>query len=579
MVHLKSTILKRKITFLLGVVMLSFLAPRIVMAQDILKGSEVHGSMQADATYYLTDPKTGITDSTLAGKLIRMNGFTEVNYSLGNFTAGMRFEAYLPPLTGYDAEYNGVGVPYWYVNYKTDFIEITAGNFYEQFGYGMMFRTYQEWTLGYDNSLRGLRVKVMPIKGITIKGVYGVQRYYWEPYKDYNRGIVKGADGEFYLNDIFPGMKDAAVKLTLGASFVSDYQQGTTKDIPSNGKLLSLKMPENVSNYGGRFNLNIGNFNWFTEYAHKINDPNARNNYIYKNGDGLFTNLSYSKPGLGITVMSKWIDNMSYKSNRVVTNNMVNINYLPSITKEHTYALASMYPYSTQPDGEVGISGTVTIHFPKKSALGGKTGLSIAANFSQVNGLKKTALNDSTYIGQIGTLGYKSSFFGVGSDVYYQDANIEVSKKFNKKWKGIFTYLYQTYNKDVIESHAPGDYGTIYSQIGIADIEWKITPKHALRWEVQGLWTKQDKGNWVAGLVELTISPSWFISLMDQYNYGNSNTSQRLNYYTLSAGYTNHATRVAISYGRQREGIICVGGVCRYVPATNGLTLTVTSSF
>ncbi|MEI7725735.1 MAG: DUF6029 family protein [Bacteroidota bacterium] len=571
--------MKRKIIFLVGTMAVLFSTPVLLKAQDFLKGSEVHGSMQADATYYLTDPKTGITDSTLAGKLIRMNAFTEVNYSLGNFTAGMRFEAYLPPLTGYDVQYNGVGVPYWYVNYKNDFIDITAGNFYEQFGYGMMLRTYQEWTLGYDNSLRGLRVKVMPTKGITFKGVYGVQRYYWEPYKDYNRGIVKGFDADFYLNDIFKSLNDAKVKLTLGGSFVSDYQQGTTKNIPSNGKILELKLPENVSNYGGRFNLNISNFNWFTEYAHKINDPNTMNNHIYKNGDGLFTNLSFSKTGLGISVMSKWIDNLSYKSDRSLTNNMLNINYLPSITKEHSYALASMYPYSTQPNGEVGISGTVTIHFAKKSALGGKTGLSIAANFSQVNGLKKTPLNDTTLVGQIGTQGYTSTFYGVGKDVYYQDGNIEVSKKFGKKWKGIFTYLYQTYNKDIVEGHAPGDYGTIYSQIGIADIAWNITKKHTLRWEVQGLFTKQDKGNWVAGLVELTISPDWFVSVVDQYNYGNTVASQRLNYYTLSAGYTNHSTRIAVSYGRQREGIICVGGVCRFVPATNGLTLTVTSSF
>ena len=571
--------MNRQICCFLGAISLLFLFPVVAISQDLLKGSEVHGSMQADASYYLTDPKTGITDSTLAGKLIRMNAFTEVNYSLGNFTAGMRFEAYLPPLIGYDAQYNGVGVPYWYVNYKNDYIDVTAGNFYEQFGYGMMLRTYQEWTLGFDNSLRGLRVKVMPTRGITFKGVYGVQRNYWEPYKDYNRGIVKGFDADFYLNDIFKSLNDAKVKLTLGGSFVSDYQQGTTKDIASSGKILTLKLPENVSNYGGRFNLNIGDFNWFTEYAHKINDPNALNNYIYKNGDGLFTNLSFSRPGIGISLMSKWIDNMSYKSDRSVTNNMLSINYLPAITKEHTYALPSMYPYSTQPDGEVGISGTITLHFAKNSALGGKTGLSIAANFSQVNGIKKSPVNDTIYIGQIGTLGYKSTFYGVSNEVYYQDANVEVTKKFNKKWKGIFTYLYQTYNKDVVESHAPGDYGTIYSQIGVADIEWKITRIHTLRWEVQGLWTKQDKGNWAAGLVEFTISPAWFVSLMDQYNYGNSNTSQRLNYYTLAAGYTYHSTRISVSYGRQREGIICVGGVCRYVPATNGLTLTMTSSF
>lgn len=571
--------MKRKIIVFLAAI--GALLPVInqLQAQDFLKGSEIHGSMQADAVYYMTDPKTGITDSTLDGKLMRMNGFTEVNYSLGDFSAGMRFEAYLPPLAGYDQQYNGVGVPYWYANYKNDFIDITAGNFYEQFGNGLMFRTYQEWTLGYDNSLRGLRVKVMPYKGVTFKGVYGVQRYYWEPYKDYNRGIVKGADADFYLNDMIKGWEDGKVKLTLGGSFVSVYQQGKSQDIVSGGKIYTVKLPENVSNYGGRLNLNIGGFNFFSEFAHKINDPSNRNNYIYKNGNGMFTNLSYSQKGLGISLMSKWIDNMSYKSDRSITNNMVDINYLPSITKEHSYMLASMYPYATQPNGEAGLSATVTLRLDKNSTLGGKNGMSVALNFSQVNGLNKKPVNDTTAIDQFATQGYSASFYGIGNDVYYQDANIEITKKFSKTWKGIFTWLYQTYNKDIVEGHAKGDYGTIYSQIGVADIEWKIAPRKTLRFELQGLWTKQDKGNWAGVLVEYTVSPHWFISVMDQYNYGNEVKENRINYYTLSAGYTHEATRIALSYGRQREGIICVGGVCRYVPATNGVTLTVTSSF
>jgi len=564
--------------FLSALIISSLFFIQPLRAQDLLKGSEVHGSMQVDAAYYLPDSKMGITDSTLDGKLIRMNGFTEVNYSLGNFTAGLRFEAYLPPMIGYDAQLNGVGVPYFYVNYKNDFIDVTAGNFYEQFGNGMMLRTYQEWTLGYDNSLRGIRVKLTPYKGITLKGVYGVQRYYWEPYKDYNRGIVKGFDADFYLNDMFNCMKDSKVKLTLGGTFVSNYQLGSTKDVVSNGKIYQLNMPMNVANYGGRFNLDIGGFNWFAEYAYKINDPAALNQYIYKNGDGLFTSLSYSRKGIGVSVMSKWIDNMSYKSDRTISNNMLNINYLPSITKEHTYALASMYPYSTQPNGEAGISGTVTVHVPKNSKLGGKNGMTIAVNFSQVNGIDKKAINDTTPIGELGTLGYKTSFLSVGKEVYYQDANVEITKKFGKKWKGIFTYLYQTYNKDVIEGHA-NDYGTVYSQIGIVDLTWNITKKHSLRWEVQGLWTKQDKGNWAAALMEYTVSPNWFISVMDQWNYGNKDAGQQLHYYLVSAGYTRKTTRVALSWGRQREGIICVGGVCRYVPATNGVTLTLTSSF
>jgi len=143
------------------------LVPLSGISQDFLKSSQVSGSFEGDAQYYMKDAKMGITDSSLNGQLARMNGFTEINYSFKNFSAGMRFEAYLPPLVGFDTHYEGYGVPYWFLNYKNDKLEITAGNFYEQFGNGMALRTWQEWTLGYDNSLRGLRVKFTPVDGIT----------------------------------------------------------------------------------------------------------------------------------------------------------------------------------------------------------------------------------------------------------------------------------------------------------------------------------------------------------------------------------------------------------------------------
>ncbi len=568
----------KKYLLTLGLSLAITIVPFFTKAQDLISGGEVSGNFQADAQYYLSDKKMGITDSTIDGKLTRMNGFTQVNYTNKNFSAGMRFEAYLPPLVGYDARYDGAGVPYWFVNYKNDKLDITAGNFYEQFGNGLTLRTWQEWTLGYDNSLRGLRVKFTPVNGITLKGVWGYQRNYWEVYKDNNRGIVKGGDIDIYVNDLFPSLKDARTKLTFGGSFVSDYQKGKSVTIPMDTSIYVFKLPENVSNIAGRVNLNIGGFNFYSEYAHKVNDPSSTNDFIYKDGNGLYSTLSYSQKGLGVNLQAKISDNMSYKSNRFVTTNQLNINYLPSITREHSYALASMYPYGTQAAGEVGFSGTVTYTIPKGSKLGGKSGLTLAVNYSQVNSLKKSAINDTTPVGKSGTLGYKTSFFALGNELYYNDLNVEVSKKFSKHMKGIFTYLNQSYNKDVIEGHL-NEYGIIYSNIGIADITWNIAPKHSLRVELQGLWTKQDKGNWGAFLVEYTIAPNWFVSFQDQWNYGNDNKDQQLHYYLVSAGYTYNTSRIAFSYGRQREGILCVGGVCRYVPAASGLTLTITSSF
>jgi len=494
----------------------------------------------------------------------------------------MRFEAYLPPLVGFDTHYEGYGVPYWFLNYKNDKLEITAGNFYEQFGNGMSLRTWQEWTLGYDNSLRGLRVKFTPVEGITLKGVWGIQRNFWEVYSDNNRGIVKGGDIDFYLNDLFPGLKNAKTKVSFGGSFVSDYQRGKTTDLLIDTLIYTLKLPENVATYSGRLNLNVGGVNFYTEYAHKINDPSSMNKYIYKNGNGLFTTLSYSQKGLGILASAKIIDNMSYKSNRLVTNNQLNINYLPAITKQHAYALSAMYPYATQPTGEFGYSGTLTYTFKRNTKLGGKSGLTFAVNFSKVNSLSKDSIFVSSINGmalnRAGTTGYKTNFFSPGKEVYYQDLNIEIDKKFSKRWKGIFTYLNQVYNKEVVEGHAT-DYGLVHANIGIADITCNLTHIYSLRAEFQGLWTKQDKGNWSACLFEFTIAPKWFFSVQDQWNYGNPDKQQQLHYYLVSAGYTYNTSRISLSYGRQREGILCVGGVCRYVPAASGLTLTVNSSF
>jgi hypothetical protein len=204
--------------------------------------------------------------------------------------------------------------------------------------------------------------------------------------------------------------------------------------------------------------------------------------------------------------------------------------------------------------------------------------MTLSLNYSQVNSIDKQPVNDTTLIGQPGTLGYKSGFFSIGKEIYYQDFSLEITKKFGKKAKGIFSWLYQTYNKDVIEGHN-NEFPNVHASIGIADISWYITKKTTLRWEAQYLYTLQDKGQWMAGLMELTLAPAWFVSVMDQWNYGNPDKSQQIHYYLFSAGYTHNSSRISLSYGRQREGILCVGGVCRYVPASSGFTLSISTNF
>lgn len=589
----------------LVVICVLIIIPGFSFAQGLLSGGKVSGNTQIDAQIYTEDDKLGITDSSLNYKKFGMNAFANILYSNGNFNAGIRFEGYLNPLIGFDQRYEGVGIPYWFASYKLGKLEMTAGHFYEQFGSGLILRSWEEWTLGYDNNIYGFNAKFSPVKGVTIKGLVGVQRKFWEPYTTDSRGIVRATDGDFYLNDIFGGMSDSKTKITLGASFVSRYQKAepmgfvrdslyteideTTGDTSNfvNRKTYAYNLPVNVASWAARMNLSNGGFNIYAEYAEKGNDPNAAYNpndpedFIYKTGQALYSTVAYSMKGFGVFLSMKWIDYMGYKSSRYEYGNpsMLDINYLPAISKEHQYSLASMYPYATKPNGEFGLQGQVIYTIPKKSAVGGKYGTTITLNYSFANSIKKEQIAPNIPIDSAGTDGYTTQFLSLGDLPYYRDFNFLIEKKFSKKVKVKAAYYNQTYNMHVIEDDIYDEEEIVYSQIGVVDFTYKFTPKHSLRAELQGLWTKEDEGDWAALTLEYNISPKWFFSIMDEYNYGNPDSDFRNHYYNASFGYTDRTNRISFRYGRQREGLLCVGGVCRYVPASTGLTITITSSF
>lgn len=550
--------MRKKLTLLLTLISLSAWAQQ----------PTVNGSFQLDAQAYFTDVAIGITDSALAGQRSGFNGFGNVLINWGDFRAGLRYEAFLPPLRGFDPRLEGHGFGNIWLSYRTDFAEVTAGNFYEQFGSGLLFRTYEEWSLGYDNSLNGLKVQLFPSKGITLKGVYGSQRYFWQPYTRNSRGLVRGMDAEFNLNEMLTGQEAAPWRLTFGVSGLSKYQRDADP---------IYVLPENVGGMAGRITAGWGNFTLAAEYARKVNDPSATNNFIYRNGSSALASLSYATRGLGAVLQLKRVDNMGFKSDRSQLGNALDINFIPPINRTHAYSLTGRYPYATQVNGEMGAQFQLNYKIPRGSLLGGKYGTTVAVNFSQVNDIIRKAINDTTPVGQDGTMGYYSKFFSISDHIFFRDFNLEIDKRFSPKLKGIFQYMNLHYDIATLQGHTGEE--AVHANIALADITYRIDNRKALRVEAQLLLTKQDQGDWAALMAEYTIAPRWFISVADQYNFGNPVQELRKHYYTLSAGTSRGANRLAITAGRQAEGVVCVGGVCRQVPASSGLSLTFSTSF
>ena len=532
----------------------------------------VSGNFQALWQSYSPDERIG---AVVPPEKSGYNSYGNLRYNRGVFSAGLRYESYLNAIVGFPGRFKGSGIGYRFLRFAapSNSIDVTIGNFYEQFGSGIIFRSYEERALGIDNAMDGIRIIFRPFEGLQVKTIYGKQRFDFNDGLINGDGIVRGIDGDVDINALFAakGGEDWKTKVSLGANFVSKFQSGgnITRDT------LILSLPENVGAWSYRLDLLRKGWSAGLEYATKINDPSADNNYTYRRGEALMAHLGYTRRGLGFSLLAKTVDNMSFRSNRDVLLFDSPINFIPAITQQHTYNLAAtLYPYATVIAGESSLSAELLYNIKKGSLLGGKYGTNITINFAAANGLDTTNLD-----GVRGVIeGYERQSWTFGGTKYVRDLNVQISRKVSKefKWKYTFYNLeFNTLTTPVTTTFK----GIVYADIHVLETQWKTSKRQSLRTEFQLLLTDQDKKDWGTILAEYTWSPHYFVSVQNQYNYSNPNLDERVHYLFAAVGRTEGSYSISLGYGKRREGIFCIGGVCRAVPASNGFEINLTSSF
>tara|TARA_B100001142_G_scaffold330377_1_gene398775 strand:- start:620 stop:2287 length:1668 start_codon:yes stop_codon:yes gene_type:complete len=542
--------------------------PFIGVAQQ----QKIRAIIQSDAQWYLRDEILDPSGEYFPNERLLGQGFALFTYTDGDFQAGMRYENYQNVMLGFPTGYRGEGITYRYARVRKENWDITVGNFYEQFGSGLIFRSYEERGLGLDNAMDGFRIITKLNGGIKIKGVLGRQRKYFTK----SEGVVRGADIEWSANELIPALGKKGVFFSTGASFVSKFQRGFDP---------ILNLPQNVGAFAFRTNLNFKGVNWGTEWAYKINDPSYDNGYIYRPGNGLVSTISYSKKGLGILASIKRIDNMSFRSDRNGQQFDLFINFLPPTSEPHTYALVALYPYATQINGEIGGQFEINYMVPRGSPLGGKYGTKLSINSALSNSIDKSVLADGTR-GQKGTQGYISEYFKFGPTIYFRDLNGSISHKFSKKHKSQISFFRLKYNKTVLNDGVgditllenPGMDSVITINAIVLENQFKLSNGQTIRNELQ--WSIADgfRGDMAMALIEWTINHDLTLAVQDIYNYGHPTPSRRIHYPIVSLIHFNGPTRVQVGYGRQQQGVFCVGGVCRVVPPSNGLSISLTTS-
>ena len=505
------------------------------------------------------------------GNIFATNDYLKLDYYKGRLSAGLQMEGYFPTLVGYPVAQNKLSLSNLYVSWRDKSYSVTAGTFYEQFGSGLLFRSWEDRMLGLNNALLGVRATYNFEDKVAVKAFWGVPRLG----KIDDNAAMMGAEDAFFglgLTKVHVAGADVSVSLSslLGMEDISLSLEGSllNKHEALGDLLKAAGCKENTLGWSGRVNFDMDGFFLKGEYVDAgkqiVSVAAAQNGRAAVNGNAQLVEFGYNGRGLGVTVTGRRMDRMTQKiysfsgmeNGYGSLSNM--LSYRPAMSTQYTYMLTTLNPYSPEVGdkviraGEIGGQIDAFYNFRRGTAIGGKRGMKVHANFSTYYGLNETG-------------GTK------GGGLLFRDFSFDLEKQWTKKFKSVLMYSMQEYNK---HHENTGLYiGT--SHIVVADLLYKWTPKLSTRMELQYLATKDDQGDWMAGLLEVNFAPHWSVFASDMWNHG----STKLHYYNAGLSFSMAHLRVAAGYGRYRAGFICSGGVCRAIPAYTGANISLTASF
>lgn len=525
---------------------------------------EFSGNFQTTSQFYVRDDRIGANTTQYLRELSSTDAWMFLNYKIKGFNFALRYDLFNnSPLLNPQQAYSAQGIGFWQISKDIENLNITVGYFYEQFGSGALFRAYEDRNIGIDFAIAGARVIYTVADNTRIKAFTGKQKYRF----DTRPPIIKGVNLEHRIT------LGEASSLDLGGSVVNRTLDATTMSNVTS-TINSYPVEErfdpkyNVFGYNGYFTLTHKKLAWSVEYDYKT--PEAILDYsstlINKGGQVYFTSLSYSTHGFGANVQFRRIESFLMRTNPLeiqpVPNNGA-FNFLPAISKQNTYRLLARYNAVVQELGENAAQVEFTIK-PSKE-------LQINLNGSIVNTLAGLTVED----------GYQWN----DDTRLFRELYGDVGYKFSKKFKAMVGLQLIQYNQQVLELKANVPFVYAYTPFG--EMTYKLTTKRSLRFEWQYMYTEQDLGSFVNGLLEYNVAPHWSFAAGDLVNihegYLNKpepgEAFEIIHYYNLFASYTHKTTRFTGGYLKQPQGVNCTGGVCRIEPAFSGARISITTNF
>ena len=575
----------KKFLLLLGVAVATVFAVEEASAQIKAGEGQVSIALESNNSYYAPDKKLEEIGLVVPEKRVRgdfgSNDYLKVDYNIGRFSAGVQVDGYLPAMYGYDfydycqrdSKLNMFLTKY--VQWEDANWGVRLGDIYDQFGSGLIFRAYEDRALGFNNSLAGARAHYNFNNMVNVKVIAGLPRLY----DVRSKSAIWGGDLSLSISDM-AGWYDGVV--ALEGSYVGRYQKDASVNFPVENGMFKGVEDDVINMVSGRLNFEYAGFSLRGEYVAKLNEDIYNPTKDAAKGNAVTLDLGYNVGRFSASASFRRMENMTtfieYRPMGIGGGN--SMNYVPLLTRQHTYSLANLNPYrgsSVHTGGEVG--GQIDLYYSLRNPKARGKYWNFHANFSMFNSLDH----------------YNPMAGGdmEGRNVWI-DFNFDVERQWNKQVKSTFFYSFQRWDEEI--NHYDGAHAHYCaSHIFVGDVTYKINKKHSMRFELQYLASNDYEGDWVAATIEYNLAPKFSFYVSDMWNcekmqdgaygnyYMNINTyeydHELLHYYQVGASFTHNSLRAQLSYGRNRAGYVCSGGVCRFQPAYTGVNLALTLSF
>ena len=522
--------------------------------------NNLYGSFFSNGVYY------GESEDNDFNEDLRTNNYLKLDYLVGekwNFDLQIESYAIDGRLQNFSENLKGTFISTFSANYKINNLKFSVGSIYDQFGSGLVFRTWEDRQLGINNSIWGVRTTYSTEK-FNLTGLAGKQK----KGKINSDGFVYGFDADLMLFENFDNYKS----LNLGLSYVGRSEPEIEYSFNNLTSAISARVDYNSESF-------YINYEHVSKSKDGIVQFGSVNENFIKNGKADLMNFGLFKSGFGLDINLRRMENMSFFSDRNEFGKEyleATLNYLPALTKQHDYLLTNINVYVAQPNvsfqdpelmksGEIGYQVDLFYNFKKGSPLGGKYGTKLSFN----SALWYNLGGDYDYNNQ----NYNTSFLDF-DEKYFSEQSIELSKKFNNKYNATLLYVNRYYNKRFVEEKS----GEVNSQIIVLDNTLKFGNKKSLKFDIQHLSNDDDQKNWFGYGIEYNLNYNISVYHSNIVNYGNE-IEGKPSYYSTGISYSKNSTRLSTSFGKERGGYNCYGGICKYIPEFKGISFSVSTTF